>query len=145
MYVCAESNWSQHRTRALLSLTLAMLSTALWSESSKIDELKVAAQSVYCQHDAFGIEIEGSPRTFHVFGGKADVEDGSDGAAELMLLQIGGEAIEAVAEKSQGVGVVGNAVPVSVDQDRGLGEFAQDVASEASDAGDKGEGGTVFK
>ena len=56
---------------------------------------KVAVQPFDGPDDASRLEVEGRPRTFRVQGGAAEVEDGSDGAVRLFLLQCGAEAVEA--------------------------------------------------
>ena len=63
----------------------------------------------------------------------------------MFLFQSDHDSIDAgVAVKSEGAGVVGNGVSVGVDQYRGFGEFAKDVANDGFHGGGEVEGGALF-
>ena len=81
---------------------------------------EVAAEAFDDPDDATGLEVEGCPASFVVEGGAAGVDDRADGAVSFFLLEGGAQTVYAgVAVEAERAGVVGNGVPVWVDQDRG--------------------------
>ena len=92
---------------------------------------EASAEAFEGPDDTTGLQVEGSPGLFVVECGSADKRDGEDGAVGLFLLEGGTEAVQAgVTVQAEGAGVVGDGVPVRVDQDRRTDEF-----SESSDDG----------
>ena len=83
---------------------------------------KMASEALDGPDDATGFEVEGGPCSLVVEGGAADEKDGADGAVGLFLFERCTETVDAgVAVEAEGAGVVGDSVPVRVDQDRGCG------------------------
>ena len=93
---------------------------------------EVAAETFDGPNDASTFTVEGGPGTFVVEGGAADENDGAGGPVRLLLLELGAEAIAAgVTVLTEGSGIVGNGIPVWVDQ----GWRGGDVAEKLSDDG----------
>ena len=81
--------------------------------------------------DATGLEIEGSPGSFVVECDSADKHDGADEAVGLFLLEGGAEAVQSgVSVQAEGAGVIGDGVPVRVDQDRRTDEFSEELSDD---------------
>ena len=94
-------------------------------------EPKVFAEACDGPDDATDLQVEGRPRSFVVVCGSADKHDGADGAAGLFLLEGGAEAVQAgVTAQAEGAGVVGDSVPVRVDQDKRTGESSEELSDD---------------
>ena len=77
--------------------------------------------------DATSFQVERSPGSFVVEVDAADKHDGADGAVGLFLLEGNAKAVEAgVAVQAERAEVVGDGVPVRVDEDRRGGEFLEE-------------------
>ena len=82
----------------------------------------------------------GGTVAFGVEGGAADENNGTDGAVGLFLLESGAEAVAAgVAIQAEGAGVVGDGFLSRVDEGRGPGDLAEDVADDCFRRGGEGE------
>ena len=94
----------------------------------ELGRLEMTAEAFDGPDDATGFEVEGCPASFVAEGGAADEEVRADGAVRLFLLESGAKTVDAgVAVEAERVGVVGDGVPVRLDQDRGGGEFVADI------------------
>ena len=94
-------------------------------------EPKVFAEACDGPDDATGHQVEGRPGSFVVECGSADKHDGADGAVGLFLLEGGAEAVQAgVTAQAEGAGVVGDSVPVRVDQDKRTGESSEELSDD---------------
>ena len=78
--------------------------------------------------NATGFEVVGCPASFIVEGDAADENDSADRAVRLFLHESGAKTVYAgVAVKAERAGVVGDGVPVRLDQDRRGDEFVEDA------------------
>ena len=92
---------------------------------------EASAEAFEGPDDTTGLQVEGSPGLFVVECGSADKRDGEDGAVGLFLLEGGTEAVQAgVTVQAEGAGVVGDGVPVRVDQDRRTDEFSEELSDD---------------
>lgn len=81
--------------------------------------------------DATGSEVERSPGTFVVEGRASDERDGADRAVRLFLLGDSAEAVASgVAVEAKKARIVGNGVPVHVNQDRESFKFAEELSDD---------------
>lgn len=93
--------------------------------------LEVAPEAFGGPDYATSFEVKGGPGSFVSEGAAANENDGAYGTVGSLLLKGCAEAVDAgVAEEAKGKGVVGDDVPVRVDQDRGCGEFMENLADD---------------
>ena len=80
---------------------------------------EITAEAFDSPDDPTGLEVEGCRDSFVVEGGAADEDDRAYGVVRLFLLAGGAKTVYAgVAVEAERAGVVGDGVPVWVDQDR---------------------------
>ena len=106
---------------------------------------KVTVEALDSPGDAPGFEVKGCPVSLVVEGGAVDEQDGTDRTVRLLLLEVCARVVLAgVAVQAKRTGVVGNGIPVRVDQDRQGGEFLEELANNGFHGLGKHELNTLF-
>ena len=92
---------------------------------------EVAAETFDGPNDPAGFEVKRGPGSFVVESGAADKDDETDGAVGLFLFESRAKTVDGgVAVEAKRSEVVGDGVPVRVNQDRGGSEFVRDLADD---------------
>ena len=95
-------------------------------KKSKIGTPQVTAKELDGQDDAARFQIERGPVTFNLDGSATDEHNGVNGVVILLLLEGGTETVHTgIAAEEKRAGVVGDGVPVGVDEDRECGQLRE--------------------
>ena len=94
----------------------------------ELDRPEMTAETFDGPDDATGFEVKGCSASFVVEGGAADEDDRVDRAVRLFLFESGAKTVDdGVPVEAERAGVVGNGVPVRINQDRKGSEFVEDA------------------
>ena len=95
-------------------------------KKTKIGTSQVTTKALDAPDDAARFQIERGPVTFRLDGSAADQHNGVNGVVALLLFEGGTETVHTgIAVEEGKAGVVGNDVPVGVDEDRGREQLGE--------------------
>ena len=95
-------------------------------KKSEIGTPHVAAKTLGAPNDAARFQIERGPVKFRLDGSAVDEHNGANGVVILFLFESGTKTVlTGIAVEGKRAGVVGDGVPVRVDEDRGRGQLGE--------------------
>ena len=91
-------------------------------------------------------QVERGPLTFRIDGSAADEHDGADGVVVLILFESSAQTVHTgIAVEKKRAGVVGDAVPVGVNEDRRCGQLGETFPHDGFHSRNKDELDALFE
>lgn len=129
--VCGEELQPAFYASTVLADIGAVINRLVVGVDQERDKPEITADALDGSDYGTGLEVEGWPVSFVIEGGAADEEDGANGAVRLFVVEGGAETVYVgLAVQAEGAGVVGGGVPVGIHQNRGSGEFVENLAKD---------------